>query len=105
MFADISEANIAAAAEESKKYATDVKYQALAITLDVTNVESVRFLVNTAVETFGKIDYLVNSAGVSTTACLFNVNSRFFLILTYLFRSMSMHMFHITIAARLPMTK
>ncbi|PQE11470.1 oxidoreductase short-chain dehydrogenase reductase family protein [Rutstroemia sp. NJR-2017a BBW] len=64
VFADISEANIAAAAEESKKYATDAKYQALAITLDVTNADSVRSLVNTTVETFGRIDYLVNSAGI-----------------------------------------
>ncbi|PQE08879.1 oxidoreductase short-chain dehydrogenase reductase family protein [Rutstroemia sp. NJR-2017a BVV2] len=68
VFGDISEANIAAAAEGSKKYATDAKYQALAITLDVTNVESVRSLVNTTVESFGRIDYLVNSAGIDVNA-------------------------------------
>jgi NAD(P)-dependent dehydrogenase (short-subunit alcohol dehydrogenase family) len=80
VFADISEANITAAAEESKKYATDAKYQALAIMLDVTSVDSVKSVVDITVKTFGRIDYLVNSAGVSTTTYLFVEMNLIFLL-------------------------
>ncbi|KAM3074726.1 hypothetical protein ACMFMG_008146 [Clarireedia jacksonii] len=64
VFADIDEAKIKDAAEESKRLATVAGYQALAIKVDVTNAESVQFLFDTAVKAFGRVDYCVNSAGV-----------------------------------------
>jgi NADP-dependent 3-hydroxy acid dehydrogenase YdfG len=44
--------------------------RALAVTVDVTDREQVRRLVNTAVETFGRIDVMVNNAGLMPQAPL-----------------------------------
>jgi len=63
-FADLSGEAAKQAAEESKKIATHPKYKALAIVVDVSDVESVERMVATAVTEFGRIDYSVNSAGV-----------------------------------------
>ncbi|KAF7877098.1 uncharacterized protein EAF02_008318 [Botrytis sinoallii] len=68
VFADIDEAKIKEAVEESKKLATDAKYQALAIGVDVTEAESVQSLIETTVKAFGRADYCVNSAGIDVDA-------------------------------------
>ncbi|KAM3082865.1 hypothetical protein ACMFMF_002515 [Clarireedia jacksonii] len=60
VFADIDEAKIKDAAEESKRLATVAGYQALAIKVDVTNAESVQFLFDTAVKAFGRVDYCID---------------------------------------------
>lgn len=51
-------------AKESEAIATNPNYKALAVAVDVSNVESVDKMVQAAVDTFGRIDYSVNSAGV-----------------------------------------
>ncbi|KAH8157658.1 hypothetical protein CIB48_g10586 [Xylaria polymorpha] len=47
------------------KYAKHATYRALAIKVDVTNAESVQEFVASTVKEFERIDYAVNSAGVS----------------------------------------
>jgi NAD(P)-dependent dehydrogenase (short-subunit alcohol dehydrogenase family) len=64
VFADINEQGAKEAAEQSKQYATHAEYRAVVVQVDVTNVESVQAMVNTAVEEFGRIDYSIHSAGV-----------------------------------------
>lgn len=51
-------------ARQSKPIATNPAYQALAIAVDVTDISSVNSMVQTVVDTFGRIDYNVNSAGI-----------------------------------------
>ncbi|KAJ5319718.1 hypothetical protein PENANT_c206G05267 [Penicillium antarcticum] len=51
-------------ARRSKPIATNPAYQALAIAVDVTDISSVDSMVQNVVETFGRIDYNVNSAGI-----------------------------------------
>ncbi|KAF4629744.1 hypothetical protein G7Y89_g8398 [Cudoniella acicularis] len=65
LLADIDESNALVAAEDSKKLAVDPAYRAIAIHVDVTNADSVNSMVAYAVKEFGRIDYCVNSAGVS----------------------------------------
>jgi NAD(P)-dependent dehydrogenase (short-subunit alcohol dehydrogenase family) len=65
LLADINEAGAREAVEESKTLATDPNYQAFAVKVDVTDATSVKSMVDRAVEKFGRIDYCVNSAGVS----------------------------------------
>jgi NAD(P)-dependent dehydrogenase (short-subunit alcohol dehydrogenase family) len=65
LLADINEAGAMEAVEESKTLATDPNYQAFAVKVDVTDATSVKSMVDRAVEKFGRIDYCVNSAGVS----------------------------------------
>ncbi|PQE04464.1 oxidoreductase short-chain dehydrogenase reductase family protein [Rutstroemia sp. NJR-2017a BVV2] len=54
-------------AVESKKYASNPDYRAVAIHVDVTNETSVQAMVETAIREFGRIDYNVNSAGIGTS--------------------------------------
>lgn len=65
VFADINITGAQEAAEDSKKLATNPKYRPLAIQVDVTKPESVLAMVEQTVKEFGRIDYSVNSAGVS----------------------------------------
>lgn len=65
-FADLNEQGAQDAAAESKKYATDAKYRSLVITMDVADEASVQQMVDQVVKEFGRIDYAVNSAGVSS---------------------------------------
>ena len=44
------------------------QYCALALFVDVTSEESVQAMVEATVQKFGRVDYNVNSAGVSSTA-------------------------------------
>lgn len=64
MFADINENGAQEAATESKKFASNPAYRAIAVRVDVTDEASVQAMVDTAMEEFGRIDYFVNSAGV-----------------------------------------
>ena len=63
-FADIDYAGVHEAAEASRQYATDKHYRAKAWKIDVTDQASVDQVVESIVAEFGRIDYLVNSAGV-----------------------------------------
>lgn len=63
--ADINFEGAQDVAEESKKVARHPKYQVLAVKLDIGDEKSVQSLVTTTVKEFGRIDYAVNSAGVS----------------------------------------
>lgn len=63
-FADIHEEGALAAAEESKKFAENASFKAIAVKVDITNEASVDGMVQTALKEFCRIDYSVNSAGV-----------------------------------------
>ena len=63
-FADINEEGALAAAEESKKFAENASFKAIAVKVDITDEASVDEMVQTALKEFGRIDYSVNSAGV-----------------------------------------
>jgi NAD(P)-dependent dehydrogenase (short-subunit alcohol dehydrogenase family) len=65
VFADIDDEAAKKVADESASYAKHAEYRALAIKVDMTDSQSVQDLVTTAVKEFGRIDYAVNSAGVS----------------------------------------
>jgi NAD(P)-dependent dehydrogenase (short-subunit alcohol dehydrogenase family) len=51
-------------ARASEAVATNPGYEALAVEVDVCDMASVEAMVKTAIQTFGRIDYSVNSAGV-----------------------------------------
>ena len=67
MLADLNHQEAAAVAEESKRLATNPEYRTLAVHVDVSDEESVKTMVAKTAETFGRIDYSVNSAGVRLT--------------------------------------
>lgn len=64
IFADINEDGARTAAEESKKFAKEASFKAIAVRVDVRDEASVDNMVQIAVKEFGRIDYSVNSAGV-----------------------------------------
>lgn len=72
VFADRNEQGARAAAEESKRYAQNPNYRAIAVAVDVTDPSSVQEMANKTMNEFGRIDYSVNSAGVSK---LINIGS------------------------------
>ena len=53
------------AATESLSVATNPKYRALIMQVDVTKEEGVNAMIDETMKEFGRIDYAVNSAGVS----------------------------------------
>ena len=65
VFADLDLDAAQKTAEESNKLATNPAYCPLALAVDVTDSESVKDMAAQALCTFGRIDYSVNSAGVS----------------------------------------
>lgn len=65
IFADVNDEDVKVVAEGSRKYARHAQYRALPVKVDLTDAESVQSLITTAVKEFGRIDYAVNSAGVS----------------------------------------
>lgn len=67
VLADINHDGAQEVAKESKSIARHSDYKALAIKLDIGDEQSVGSLVAAAVKEFGRIDYAVNSAGVSMT--------------------------------------
>ncbi|KAI0392813.1 NAD(P)-binding protein [Xylariaceae sp. FL0594] len=69
VFADIDLAAAERAAEESKTHAASPdEFKALAVCVDVTKDESVEAMVKKTVKEFGRVDYLVNSAGVKNNS-------------------------------------
>lgn len=61
-------------ATEARKVATCKNFEAVVIQTDVTNKESVRCMVETAVRAFGRIDYASNIAGVNSyIVCCFKL--------------------------------
>lgn len=64
-FADIDLAAAQAAAEESKGQATNLTYRTVVAHVDVSSEDSVQCMVDSVCKEFGRIDYSVNSAGVS----------------------------------------
>ena len=54
-------------AEQTKENATDPDFRAIAVRADVTNEASVDAMVQSALKKLGRIDFLVNSAGVGTS--------------------------------------
>ena len=65
MFADIDEGKAQQTAEESRQFAANPEYRILALSVDVTDAASVQRMMDAAIATFGRIDYGINSAGVS----------------------------------------
>jgi len=65
LLADINVQGVQETAEKSKHHATHPDYRALGVRVDVTDPASVQDMVDVAVKEFGRIDYSVNSAGVS----------------------------------------
>lgn len=64
VIADVNYQTALQTAKESERLASNKDYKALAVAVDVTNASSVDDMVTAAVESFGRIDYLVNSAGI-----------------------------------------
>ena len=64
-FADINRASAEKAAAESMTIATNPNYRAIVIEVDVTDPTQVNKMVSRVGKEFGRIDYAVNSAGVS----------------------------------------
>jgi len=62
--ADLNYDAAAKAARDSETIAINPDYKSLAIAVDVSDMGSVNNMVKSAVDTFGRIDYNVNSAGV-----------------------------------------
>ena len=63
-FADLNSSAATAAAKESEAVATNQKYRAVSISVDVSDPASVDDMVAKVAGEFGRIDYSVNSAGV-----------------------------------------
>ena len=54
------------AATESLSVATNPKYRALIMQVDVTKEDAVNTMIDETIKEFGRIDYALNSAGVSS---------------------------------------
>ena len=65
VFADVDISSAQKAADESQRLGRHPSYRAVAVAVDVSCENEVVNLVEKAVYEFGRIDYAVNSAGVS----------------------------------------
>ena len=54
------------ATEDEERFINDMGDQAIGVQADVSKVEDLQRLVDTAVQTFGRVDIMVNNAGVET---------------------------------------
>ncbi|KAF7914940.1 hypothetical protein EAE99_010361 [Botrytis elliptica] len=68
VFADIDSEGAKTSAEKSKEFAANSQYQSFAIKVDVADAVSVQSMVDWMVEKFGRIDYVVHSAGLGATS-------------------------------------
>lgn len=80
VFADSNAEGARENAEKSEKYATNPQYRAVSIKVDVAIPESVQAMVDFTVKEFGRIDYSVNSAGVSANIFFSLANSFSFIL-------------------------
>ena len=64
VFADINLDDATSVAAASKELARNNSYRAFALYVDVTREESVEAMMNEAAKKFGRVDYVVTSAGV-----------------------------------------
>jgi len=55
-----------ASSEESKQYASNKDYVTITFNMNVQDAESVQNMVDFVVNKYGRLDYCVNGAGVST---------------------------------------
>jgi NAD(P)-dependent dehydrogenase (short-subunit alcohol dehydrogenase family) len=67
---DINLETAQATVEAIKAVATHPNFKAEAVQLDVTSEEAVKAAIAYTSKLFGRIDYVVNSAGVSSAHCL-----------------------------------
>lgn len=65
MFADIDVGSAEKAASESQSLAKHSSYRAVALAVDVSREDDMAAMIAKTVQEFGRIDYAVNSAGVS----------------------------------------
>jgi len=72
VIADINFALAKKTAEEFKK----MKVEAIAIEMDVRNENQIDKMINSTIETFGKIDVLINNAGITKHVNLEDMNFR-----------------------------
>jgi NAD(P)-dependent dehydrogenase (short-subunit alcohol dehydrogenase family) len=70
-FADIDVAAATKRAEDSKEYASNKDYKAIAIQVDISKKQNAIKMVDTVIENFGRIDYAANCAGVSNCPWIF----------------------------------
>jgi len=64
MLADMNSASVEAVAEELKKIATNPAFKPITVVVDVRDEVSVKSMITKTVETFGRLDYAVNCAGI-----------------------------------------
>ncbi len=64
------------ATEELEKQITALGGQAIGVEADVSNVEDLQRLVDTAVKTFGHLDIMVNNAGVETRTSVLETSEK-----------------------------
>ena len=65
VFADIDISSAQKAASESQSFAIHPSYRAIALAVDVSQEDDMNSMIEKTVQEFGRIDYAVNSAGVS----------------------------------------
>ena len=65
VFADIDIDGAQRAASESQNFGRHPSYRAIALAVDVSQEDDMNYMIEKAVQEFGRIDYAVNSAGVS----------------------------------------
>jgi NAD(P)-dependent dehydrogenase (short-subunit alcohol dehydrogenase family) len=63
--ADLKGDEASKVAEESKSFATVLDFRAFVFEVDITDAQSVQALAEFGLKQFGRVDYLVNAAGVS----------------------------------------
>ncbi|KAL9638320.1 MAG: hypothetical protein Q9164_001625 [Protoblastenia rupestris] len=68
VFADMNKAAAEKAATESLSVATNPKYRALIMQVDVTKEDAVNAMIDETIKEFGRIDYALNSAGIGVQA-------------------------------------
>jgi short-subunit dehydrogenase involved in D-alanine esterification of teichoic acids len=70
VFADMNEGWAKASSEESVKYASNEDYQTSVFVMNVQDAKSVEDMVSFVAENYGRLDYCVNAAGVSSRCLL-----------------------------------
>ncbi len=65
VLADINATTAASTAKEAEDVASKEQFEALVVQCDMTKEDSVKAMIQTAVQKFGRVDYCANVAGVS----------------------------------------